>query len=76
MRWVAVLLVVGCAKHAPPATVDAEVAIDAAPTTSDASAACAYEGEPGTCIATTDCAAIANHSAFAGLCPGPAAIQC
>jgi len=75
MRWVAVLLVVGCSKS-PHAAVDAAVAIDAAPDTSDASAACAYEGEPGACIATSACAAIVNHSAFAGLCPGPTDIQC
>ncbi|HEY6037399.1 MAG TPA: hypothetical protein VIV58_24125 [Kofleriaceae bacterium] len=75
MRWAAVLLL-GCSHPAsPPATTDAATAPDA--TSPDAAVtACAYEGAPGTCIATTDCAAVANHSSFAGLCPGPAAIQC
>ena len=78
MRACVVVLLVACAKHpAPPATADAALVIDAAPADSlDASAACAYEGAPGTCVATTSCAAIANHSAFPGLCPGPANIQC
>jgi hypothetical protein len=77
MRWVVVLLV-ACSRHAsPPATADAALAIDAAPAdTLDAAAACAYGGAPGTCITTASCAAIANHSSFAGLCPGPADIQC
>jgi hypothetical protein len=75
MRGCVVVLLVACAKHAsPPATADAAVTIDALPDAS--SPACAYEGAPGTCIATTSCAAIANHSAFPGLCPGPADIQC
>jgi hypothetical protein len=78
MRFAVVLLgLAACAKHSPPATADAAAAIDAEPADPlDASAACAYEGEPGTCVATTSCAALANHSAFAGLCPGPANIQC
>lgn len=74
MRWAAVVLL-GCSHHpSPPAATDAAIAGDAI--SPDASAACAYEGAPGTCIATADCAALANHSSFAGLCPGPAAIQC
>ena len=75
MRWAAVLLF-GCSHHAsPPAATDAAVVADA--TSPDAAVTtCAYEGAPGTCVATTDCAALANHSSFAGLCPGPAAIQC
>jgi hypothetical protein len=78
MRGCMIVVLVACTKHAaPPATTDAAQAIDAAPaSTLDASAACSYEGEPGTCVATASCAAIANHSAFPGLCPGPANIQC
>jgi hypothetical protein len=78
VRSCLVVVLVACAKHAsPPANADAALVSDAAPVdTLDASAACAYEGAPGTCVATTSCAAIANHSAFPGLCPGPAEIQC
>ncbi len=38
--------------------------------------ACTYGGAPGECITVSACAAIADHSAFAGRCPGPANIQC
>ncbi|MEP6859622.1 MAG: hypothetical protein ABJE66_03325 [Deltaproteobacteria bacterium] len=78
MRFAVVLWLAACAHHtSPPATADAAAVIDAAAAeTLDAAAACAYEGAPGACVATTSCAAIVNHSAFPGLCPGPANIQC
>jgi hypothetical protein len=37
---------------------------------------CQYGGAPGSCITTTMCAAMANHTSEPGLCPGPANIQC
>ena len=73
--WVAVLLVAGCggshpaadAAGAPDGAVDALI---------DADNACAVEGAPGTCIDVATCAAIADHTSYAGQCPGPASIQC
>ena len=43
----------------------------------DASAAClTSSGESGACMATADCALIADHVSVAHACPGPADIQC
>jgi hypothetical protein len=42
----------------------------------DAGNGCAYEGAPGVCIAVTACAALSDHTSFAGLCPGPTSIEC
>jgi hypothetical protein len=38
--------------------------------------ACAWGGAPGECIAVATCAALGGHSSYAGLCPGPAMIEC
>jgi hypothetical protein len=38
--------------------------------------ACAVSGAPGQCTAVTACAALGDHTSFAGYCPGPAEIQC
>jgi hypothetical protein len=75
-RWLLVLA--ACSHdHAPPATTDAAVAIDAAVDASaDAGEGCAVSGAPGECIAVTACAAIPDHTAFPGHCPGAADIQC
>lgn len=66
-----------CGHHAgaPPPATDAPT-LDAAAVAPDAATACAYEGAPGQCLDVTACAAIADHSAFPGLCPGAATIQC
>jgi hypothetical protein len=74
MRGVlAVIVVVACGgKSSPPVTADA-MDIDAA---IDAGTGCAVEGAPGDCIDVTACAAMADHTAFPGYCPGPASIQC
>lgn len=37
---------------------------------------CALYGLPGNCESTTTCAGSANHTSTAGLCPGPADIEC
>ncbi len=42
----------------------------------DAGNGCSYSGAPGECIAVTACAALSDHTSFAGLCPGPASIEC
>jgi hypothetical protein len=42
----------------------------------DAGNGCSYEGAPGECIATQACAAMADHTSFPNLCPGPANIEC
>jgi hypothetical protein len=33
-------------------------------------------GAPGTCITTTACAALGDHTSYPGYCPGPADIEC
>ncbi len=42
----------------------------------DAGASCAWGGAPGVCISVSDCAALTDHSSYAGECPGPATIEC
>jgi hypothetical protein len=37
---------------------------------------CAPYGAPGQCISTTGCAALGDHTSYAGYCPGPADIEC
>lgn len=38
--------------------------------------ACQVFGAPGTCISTSDCSELADHTSYAGHCPGAADIQC
>jgi hypothetical protein len=38
--------------------------------------ACEWGGAPGVCLTTTACAALADHTSYAGECPGPATIEC
>jgi hypothetical protein len=42
----------------------------------DAGDGCSYSGAPGECISVSACAALSNHTSFAGYCPGPASIEC
>ncbi len=42
----------------------------------DAGNGCSYSGAPGQCITVSACAALSDHTSFAGLCPGPASIEC
>jgi hypothetical protein len=42
----------------------------------DAGNGCSYGGAPGQCISVTACASLSDHTSFAGLCPGPASIEC
>jgi hypothetical protein len=42
----------------------------------DAGDGCAYSGAPGQCISVSACAALGDHTSFAGYCPGPASIEC
>jgi len=37
---------------------------------------CAWGGAPGQCMTLSACAALGDHTSFAGLCPGPADVQC
>jgi hypothetical protein len=41
-----------------------------------ASDACSVSGAPGQCITTAACAALSDHTSYAGHCPGPATIEC
>ena len=74
---------------APDAPVlDAPLAADAAPDAAppdaappdaappDAAGSCSVFGAPGGCLSLADCAALGDHSSYAGHCPGPADIQC
>jgi hypothetical protein len=74
MRSLVLLVLAACGDghmHAPDATVVADAAPDAA-----ASNACEVFGAPGSCITTSDCMALGDHTSYAGHCPGPADIQC
>ena len=42
----------------------------------DAGNGCSYSGAPGECITVSACAALPDHTSFAGYCPGPASIEC
>ncbi len=42
----------------------------------DGGSACAVFGAPGDCVSVSACAALRDHSSYAGHCPGPASIQC
>lgn len=67
----------GADASAPDASaVDAATAADAMRLGGDAAIDCAVSGAPGTCVDVSACAAIADHTAFPGHCPGPASIQC
>ena len=63
---------------APVPVADAAAADDGGDAGGDAgtSNACEWGGAPGECITLTACAALGNHTSFAGQCPGPADIQC
>jgi hypothetical protein len=37
---------------------------------------CSVKGNPGQCLDTSACAALASHVSTAGFCPGPANIEC
>ena len=41
-----------------------------------ASPECAPYGSPGQCITVSACAALGDHTSYAGLCPGAADIEC
>jgi hypothetical protein len=53
---------------------DAATREDAAP--ADAGVDCEVFGAPGECVPMAACAALGDHTAYAGHCPGPADIQC
>jgi len=60
------------------ATSDVQAADVAAPTdaASEGGTPCSVDGNPGQCITTTACGALADHTSTAGYCPGPADIEC
>jgi hypothetical protein len=61
----------------PDAAPDTPDAVpDAAAGAPDAMGSCAVWGAPGTCITVSECAALGNHTAYAGYCPGPSDIEC
>lgn len=55
-----------------PEPVDMALDLDAAPEPDPGWGPCAVDGVPGRCIDVADCAGVTT----AGLCPGPAQIQC
>jgi hypothetical protein len=61
---------------ATPASVDG--GHEAGDTGSDGGTAitCAWGGAPGLCLTLAECAALPDHTSFAGKCPGPASIEC
>jgi hypothetical protein len=67
---VLVIALCACGHQASPSHVDANVA------GADASNACEEFGAPGECVSTATCSAMADHTSYAGHCPGPADIQC
>ena len=71
----AMLLLLGCAcgQSTSPSAIDASAVADAA---ADAATGCSVSGAPGQCVTVSACAAIADHTAFPGQCPGAAEIQC
>jgi hypothetical protein len=76
MRVAVVLLVIGCASHAP-AGHDAPLADAAGDSAIDADLSCASAaGEAGQCMDIATCSGLAAHSYEAGHCAGPASIQC
>jgi len=58
------------------AATDARASDGAPPEDADASDACSVSGAPGACVTLAACAALADHTSFAGYCPGPASIEC
>ncbi len=75
------ILFTACSHHvassADASALDAAIAIDAPPDAPvDAADSCGVSGAPGVCITTSACAALGDHTPFAGHCPGAADIQC
>lgn len=60
---------------APPVVPDAPATSDAPPPP-DAAGSCSVFGAPGACMTLGDCAALGDHTSYAGHCPGPADVQC
>jgi hypothetical protein len=62
---------------APDAIASETGVMDVASDSADASNGCFEStGVSGTCMSTSDCAALGAYSSTPGLCPGPADIQC
>ncbi len=63
---------------APNATDAADDSADAGALDGDVADgnACEWGGAPGECMTLTACAALTDHSSYAGQCPGPATIEC
>lgn len=55
------------------AGVETDAGADSGP---DGGAACTANGEPGTCISTTQCSTMSGFMSVPGFCPGPTNIQC
>src|SRR5207302_5182176 len=58
------------ARDVAEASTDADASADVDPN------ACFPFGAPGECMTVAACAAIADHSSYAGYCPGPSTIEC
>src|SRR5277367_6243021 len=77
MRTVALVgWLIACSHHDATIAVDAPVIDDAAVIAPDAASSCEVEGAPGECVTVDACAALGDHTSYAGQCPGSAAIQC
>jgi hypothetical protein len=55
---------------------DATVPSDSGTEDVGADASCAVFGAPGSCMLVSACAALGDHTSYAGHCPGPSDIEC
>ena len=90
MRVVLIFLLAGCAgvpeqpweppdSGPRPAVHDAGAAEDAgtdAGTDAGPDGGCDVFGVTGECVTTSECAAIGDHTSYAGYCPGTASVEC
>jgi len=74
---VLVAIAVACSHSSAPPLADAADPDSTVEPDAPAVTGCATgSGQSGTCMATTDCAAMVKHISVPGVCPGPANIQC
>ncbi len=60
----------------PPDAAVADKPLADAPPPPDAAGSCSVFGAPGACLTLADCAALGDHTSYAGHCPGATDIQC
>jgi len=76
MRSLVIAMMAACS-HAPTSkSIDASADAPEIPPDAVGTACATPSGESGACFATADCAALSDHTSVAGVCAGPANIQC